>query len=80
MARFTKIVEGESAFTCDSNHFTIGKSAEGYQFQFSPTGEEGSWTNAFDAVPADECAAVIAAPRGTFFRLSGNESNVVISW
>lgn len=72
-------IKGEQPWQVPSSHSCgISPSEEGYTLQYSVDGE--NYTSYSDAVPANETCLVINFPKYTFFRCSGNNSDLIISY
>lgn len=69
-------VNGEDAFQVLAHSFGVSPSTEGYTLQYSADGI--NYTDWEEETPADENLFVINVPKYTFFKLSGNESDVII--
>ena len=72
-------VKGEQPFQIPSAHSCgISPSSEGYTLQYSVDGE--NYTSYSEAVPANENCLVINFPKYTFFKCSGNNSDLIVSY
>lgn len=72
----TKIT-GEAPFQVLTNNFSISPSNEGYTLQISADGE--NFSNLF-TVAANTTRLVTGVAANSYYRLSGNQSEVVINW
>lgn len=72
-------INGEQPFQLSSAHsFSVSPSSEGYTLQYSADGI--SYTDWDEATPANETLFVINVPKNTYYKLSGNGSQVVVSF
>lgn len=72
----TKII-GEQPFQVLANNFSISPSNEGYTLQISADGKQ--YSNLF-TVGAGVTRLVTGVAANSYYRLSGNQSNVSINW
>ena len=74
----TKKVSGEAPFQVQSHSFGVSQSAQGYTLNYSSDGK--TYTAYTDATPANEDLFVNGVPYGSFFKLVGNASEVLITY
>lgn len=70
-------VNGEAPFQVLASNFSIGPSNEGYTLQISADGN--NYSDLFTVGP-DTTRMVTGVANGSFYRLSGNESEVSVNW
>lgn len=70
-------ITGEAPFQVLASNFSIGPSQQGYTLQISADGK--NYSNLF-TVPANTTRMVTGVANGSFYRLSGNNSEVSINW
>ena len=70
-------VTGAQPFQVNASNFSIGPSNEGYTLQISANGVD--YSDLF-TVGANTTRMVTGVANGSFYRLSGNESEVAINW
>lgn len=70
-------IQGEAPFQVLSSNFSIGPSNEGYTLQISADGS--NYSNLF-SVGANVTRMVTGVANGSFYRLSGNNSEVTVNW
>ena len=70
-------IKGESPFQVLSTNFSIGPSNEGYTLQVSADGN--NFSNLF-SVGANTTRMVTGVASGSYYRLSGNNSEVSVNW
>ena len=74
----TKIITGEQPFQILAHSFSVSPSAEGYTLNYSANGTEyTAWT---EATPANETLVVNSIAKSMWFKLSGNNSEVSITY
>ena len=73
-----KVVSGETPFQIMAHSCAISPSEQGYTLQYSANGVD--YTSWDEATPANENLIVNGLAYGTFLRLSGNTSEVVINY
>ena len=71
-------VTGETPFQVLSHSFGVSQSAEGYTLNYSSDGK--AYTAYSEATPANEDLFCNGVPFGSFFKLSGNASEVTITY
>lgn len=71
-------VKGESPFQVLANAFGVSASDSGYKLAYSADGF--SYTDWKEATPAGEVLFVNANPKGAYFKLVGNTSNVTVTY
>lgn len=71
-------ISGETPLQILSHSCIISPSNEGYTFQYSADGV--NYTNWDSATPANENCMVVGLAYGSYIRLSGNASEVVINY
>lgn len=71
-------VKGESPFQVLANAFGVSASESGYTLAYSADGF--SYTNWKEATPAGEVLFVNDLPKGAYFKLVGNTSDVVVTY
>lgn len=70
-------IQGEQPFQVLASNFSIGPSNEGYTLQISSDGK--NYSDLF-SVGANVTRMVTGVANGSFYRLSGNASEVAINW
>lgn len=70
-------IKGEAPFQVLATNFSISPSNEGYTLQISADGT--NYSDLF-AVGSDTTRMVTGVSNGSYFRLKGNESTVVVNW
>lgn len=70
-------IQGEMPFQVLASNFSIGPSNEGYTLQISADGT--NYSDLF-AVGANVTRMVTGVANGSYYRLSGNDSQVAINW
>ena len=70
-------ITGEAPFQVLATNFSISPSNEGYTLQISADGT--NYSDLF-AVGSDTTRMVTGVSNGSYFRLKGNESTVVVNW
>lgn len=73
-----KTIVGEEAFQVLAHSFSVSPSSEGYTLAYSADGV--NFTQYTEDTPADETLFVVDVPKGAFFKLVGNASEVVINY
>ena len=73
-----KIITGEEPFQVLAHSFAVSPSNEGYTLNYSANGTD--WTAYDDATPGGENLIVNGIAKGMFFKLAGNNSEVVINY
>lgn len=76
MMKFT--VSGQNPFQVNSHSFAISPSTESYTLAYSADGI--SYTNYSESTPIGENLFVNGVPKGCFFRLMNNQSEVTITY
>lgn len=72
-------VNGEAAFQISVAHsMGVSPSAEGYTLNYSADGFD--YTAWEEATPANENLFVINFPKGAYFKLVGNQSEVTVTY
>ena len=72
-------IKGEKPFQVTSAHsFAVSPSNEGYTLQYSADGI--SYTDWDEATPSGENLFVINVPKNTYYKLSGNASDVTVTF
>lgn len=71
-------ITGEKPFQVLAHSFAVSPSDEGYVLEYSANGV--NYTEWEEATPADENLIVNGIAKGMYFRLKGNESDVVINY
>lgn len=71
-----KIVEGENQFQILAHSFAVSPSNEGYTLAYSADGV--NFTDWSEATPANETLVVNGIAKSMYFKLKGNNSNVII--
>ena len=70
-------IQGEQPFQVLASNFSIGPSNEGYTLQISSDGK--NYSDLF-SVGANVTRMVTGVANGSFYRLSGNASEVTVNW
>ena len=70
-------IRGEQPFQVLATNFSIGPSSEGYTLQISADGN--NYSDLF-AVGANTTRMVTGVANGSYYRLSGNNSEVTVNW
>lgn len=74
----TKIITGEQPFQILAHSFSVSPSSEGYTLNFSANGTDYSaWS---EATPANDTLVVNGIAKSMWFKLSGNNSEVSITY
>lgn len=74
----TKIITGEQPFQILAHSFSVSPSTEGYTLNYSANGTDyTAWT---EATPANETLVVNSIAKSMWFKLSGNNSEVSITY
>lgn len=71
-------IRGEEAFQIMAHSFIVSPSNEGYTLEYSADGQE--WTAWEEETPKDEVLNVYGNGMGAFFRLKGNNSEVIVRY
>lgn len=72
-------IDGEQPFQLSSAHsFAVSPSEEDYTLQYSADGYD--YTDWEEETPAGETLFVINVPKNTYYKLSGNASEVTVSF
>lgn len=71
-------ISGETAFQVLSHSFVVSQSESGYTLNYS--GDGLHWTAYSDATPANEDLIVNGVAFGTYIKLAGNTSEVIINY
>lgn len=72
------LVRGEQVFSVPSDSFAISASNEGYTLSYSV--DQQTWTDADKATPAGENLYVKNSINGLWYKLKGNQSDVVTKY
>lgn len=74
----TKTINGNEAFQIMAHSFSVSPSNEGYTLEYSADGV--GYTAWDEATPANETLFVVDIPKNAYFRLSGNNTELTISY
>lgn len=74
----TKIITGEQPFQILAHSFSVSPSSEGYTLNYSANGTE--YTAWSEATPANDTLVVNGIAKSMWFKLSGNNSEVSITY
>lgn len=73
-----KTIKGGEQFQILAHSMGISPSAEGFTLNYSANGKDfTAWT---EATPANENLMVINFPKGMYFKLVGNNSDVTVTF